>query len=740
MKNKNHTKPGMQHVGKNSHEINTVKNIDSTAVIKEGNKGLAYHTIEGSDSVKPILPVLASETNIINKNYQPEINPTIINKADSAGPLFSNNLYDNSSTMAPIRGNNKKETARIRSMRSDHCFKELEVPLSETRPWDEELYATRIATLSMMEDAVEAKNALEITNQKLLEEIAERTRSEKIQQVLYTISNAALTASDLNELISIFRDQLGRLLDTTNFYIAFYDKATGMLSASNVSDEMDSIETWPAEKSLTGLVIEQKKSMLVTIHQIEKLNEQGIINIIGTLPQVWIGVPLQLNGQVTGAFAIQNYHDINAYTARDMDMLEFISNQISISIERKKSMQDLKAALQKAEENDRLKTAFLHNISHEIRTPMNAIIGFSGFLNEPDLKPADMHEYTEIICNASHQLLSIIEDIINISTVEAGQETLQTRETNLNLLLRNLDKQFQTKIITSDIELHLNTPLPEEVALIITDETKLMQILTNLVNNACKFTKKGLVSFGYILKGGNLEFYVEDTGIGIAQNMHDAVFDRFRQADSTIAREFGGTGLGLSISKAYVELLGGKIWLTSKVGSGTTLYFSIPFKPVNSIYETAGFTPDVEIIIPDNQKVILIAEDEKYNYLLLNEMLKGMNANIIWAHNGMEVLEACKTQQKIDLVLMDLKMPVMDGFEATQIIRSYFPDIPIIAQTAYTSEKERLRIFECGCNDIITKPFDANQFKTIINKYLSVSAATPQEMIHPDNISVRPLY
>ena len=613
-------------------------------------------------------------------------------------------------------------------MQSDHCFKELEIPTFEEKPWDEDLYAIRIATLSMMEDAVEAKNSLEITNRKLLEEIAERTRSEKIQQVLYAISNAALTSGNVDDLISIFRIQLGTLLDTTNFYIAFYNEVTGMLSASNVSDEMNFIDTWPASKSLTGLVIQQKKSLLLTIDQIEKMHEQGIVNMIGTTPQVWMGVPLMVDGKVTGAFAIQNYRDANAYTARDMDMLEFISNQISISIERKKSVQDLKAALLKAEENDRLKTAFLHNISHEIRTPMNAIIGFSGFLNEPDLKPADMHEYTEIICNASHQLLSIIEDIINISTVEAGQETLLTRESNVNLLLRNLNKQFQAKIKNSDIELHLSTPLPEEVALIITDETKLLQILTNLLNNACKFTKKGLVSFGYLLKEGNLEFYVEDTGIGIAQIMHEAIFDRFRQADSTIAREFGGTGLGLSISKAYVELLGGKIWLSSKVGTGTTFYFSIPFKPVNPIYETAGLPPDIEMIMSDMQKIILIAEDEKYNYLLLNEMLKGINAKIIWAHNGMEVLEACKTQINIDLVLMDLKMPLMDGFEATKVIRGFFPDIPIIAQTAYTNEKERQRIFECGCNDIITKPIDANKFKTTINKYLSDRETTKNEM------------
>ncbi len=730
MKNRTQIKQTQALADKKTDEMNKKIKAASSTDIHEKMKVPALTEIESKFPTEPLIPFVAPQPESKNAHINPESNHKIKLNSHSIEHYIPTNLDDYTKSMPPKKGNRKKSAATIRSMRSDHYIKELEVSTVESRIWDEELYATRIATLSMMEDAVEAKKSLEITNLKLLEEITERTRSEKIQQVLYAISNAGLISGNIDEMITIFREQLGKLLDTTNFYIAFYNEATGMLSSSNASDEMDSIDTWPAEKSLTGLVIQQNKSLLITADEIKKLNEDGIINIVGTTPMVWMGVPLQVDGKVTGAFAIQNYRDINAYTSRDMDMLEFISNQISISIERKKSVQDLKAALMKAEENDRLKTAFLHNISHEIRTPMNAIIGFSGFLNDPDLKQEDMHEYTEIICNASHQLLSIIEDIINISTVEAGQETLRNKDTNLNTLLINLDKQFQAKIKTSDIELRLCMPLPDELSQIITDETKLMQILTNLLNNACKFTKKGLVSFGYELKAGNLEFYVEDTGIGIAQNMHTAIFDRFRQADSTIAREFGGTGLGLSISKAYVELLGGKIWLTSKVGSGSTFRFSIPFVPVHSINKSNEFSNEFVMIKPDAQKVILIAEDEKYNYMLLNEMLKGVNARIIWAHNGLEALEVCKSQQNIDLIFMDLKMPVMDGFEATQAIRGFFPDIPIIAQTAYTNEKEWQRIFECGCNDLITKPFDVNLFKTIINKYLSATEPATKGLRH----------
>lgn len=632
--------------------------------------------------------------------------------------ILSTDQYVKNSTMAPTKGERKKSSAGIRSMRTEHIYKELDIPETAAENWDEALYASRIATLSMMEDAVEAKTTLEATNKKLLEEIAERTRSEKITQVLYAISNAALTANDVSELVGIFRVELSTLIDTTNFYIAFYDEKTGMLTASNASDEKDFVDVWPAEKSLTGLVIRQNMPKLYTRSDIRKLNQQGTIDLIGSLPEVWMGVPLQVDGKATGAFVIQNYHDKNAYSARDLDMLEFISNQISFSIQRKKALQDLKAALQKAEENDRLKTAFLHNISHEIRTPMNAIIGFSGFLSDPDLKPAELHEYTEIISNASHQLLTIIEDIINISTVETGQEILNSKEVNLNALIHHLDRQFQAKIIKADIDLQMKTTLTDEAALIITDETKLQQVMTNLVNNACKFTRKGAVTVSYVLKDDFLEFSVQDNGIGIDSAMHEAIFERFRQADGNIAREFGGTGLGLSISKAYIELLGGKIWLTSQVGKGSTFYFTIPYKPVHKPRAAVQEDEVVQMVAPDQQKTILIAEDEKFNYMLISEMFKGVNARLIWAKNGWEVLQACHAEQNIDLVLMDMKMPVMDGFEATQIIRGFYPDIPIVAQTAYASENEKQRVFECGCNDLITKPFDVNLFKSTVNKYL----------------------
>jgi signal transduction histidine kinase len=263
-------------------------------------------------------------------------------------------------------------------------------------------------------------------------------------------------------------------------------------------------------------------------------------------------------------------------------MLEFISNQIGISIQRKKAVQDLTTALARAEESDRLKTAFLQNISHEIRTPMNAILGFADVLNEPDLEADVQKAYTDIIGKSGNHLLTILEDIINISELEAGKEVFLPVKTMLNPMLRDMYEQYKIKTGKKNIELKLTTSLTDDQAYIITDETKLIQIISNLLNNSLKFTRQGSISFGYTLKNGNLEFYVEDTGVGIPTDKYQAIFDRFKQVEVVLSSENGGRGLGLglSISKAYVELFGGRIWVKSEPGVGSVFYFSIPYKLV----------------------------------------------------------------------------------------------------------------------------------------------------------------
>lgn len=386
-----------------------------------------------------------------------------------------------------------------------------------------------------------------------------------------------------------------------------------------------------------------------------------------------------------------------------------ISNYLLIMVdvtEKKRILDDLIEAKEKAEESDRLKTAFLHNFSHEIRTPVNAIVGFSGLLNDPELLPEKRKFFTDVIVQSSNQLLSIITDIIHIATIEAGQERALEEDVNLNELMRFLNEQFSFKIQGRRIKINYELALRDEEAIILSDNGKLTSILTNLIGNAVKFTNQGSVIFGYFFKGDQLEFYVKDTGIGIPAEMHEKIFERFRQVDYSENRQYGGFGLGLSISKSYVELLGGKIWLNSEPGRGSAFYFTLPYKKAKNMDVSDKQTGKTQDKAVRQQKVVLIAEDEDINYILMVKQLSSLDLNIIRAINGLDAVVKCESNPDIDLVLMDIKMPEMDGFEATSRIKAMRPDLPIVAQTAFTTESDKKRAFECGCTDFITKPID----------------------------------
>lgn len=408
-----------------------------------------------------------------------------------------------------------------------------------------------------------------------------------------------------------------------------------------------------------------------------------------------------------------------------ISVFENINEQKKAEEERNKLTQLLIKAKEKAEESDRLKSAFLANISHEIRTPMNGILGFAELLKNPELTSDAQERYIQIIEQSGNRMLNIINDIIDISKIESGQMNLNMQEIYVNQLLKDLLVFFLPEARKKELNLSLSVSLPDnEESVILTDHTKLAQILSNLIKNAIKFTKEGSIHFGYELanspdsldnKPSELIFFIEDTGVGIPDDQIDMVFERFRQGSVLLTRNYEGAGLGLSISKAFVEMMGGKIWVSSKPGKGSRFSFTLPF--ILSKTNKDEGRNDQQQILNSSPISVLIAEDDANNLLYLTAVLEEMNTKIYESANGKETVEMVKNHPEINLVLMDLKMPELDGFEATRQIKSIRPNLPVIAQTAYAFSEDREKARLAGCDEYLSKPIKKQTMLDIINKY-----------------------
>ena len=401
----------------------------------------------------------------------------------------------------------------------------------------------------------------------------------------------------------------------------------------------------------------------------------------------------------------------------------FVGVKLDIT-EKRNMMTDLVAAKEKAEESDRLKSAFLANMSHEIRTPMNGILGFAGLLKEPGLSGEEQQKYIRIIEKSGARMLNIINDIVSISKIESGQMDVAISETNVNDQLEFLYTFFRPETQQKGILLFCQKSLPASEVIINTDREKLYAILTNIIKNAIKFSDRGTIDFGYTLQPAGsagsamLEFYVKDTGIGIPKSRQEAIFDRFVQADIGDRRAFQGAGLGLSIAKAYVEMLGGTIRVDSEEGKGSCFYFTIPYRR-NIIENKPTLNPVADPVLEKLMKKlkILVAEDDETSENLMAINIKMFGREILSAATGAEAVETCRANPDIDLVLMDLKMPVLDGYEATRQIRQFNTGVVIVAQTAYALSGDRVKAIDAGCNEYLAKPINKDDLMNLINRF-----------------------
>ncbi len=423
----------------------------------------------------------------------------------------------------------------------------------------------------------------------------------------------------------------------------------------------------------------------------------------------------------------QKVDDLNNKNAEYEMLYEEYSNQneeLSVNLEEIQFINtELLKAKDKAEESDRLKTAFLANISHEIRTPMNGIMGFADMLKSPDLTKAQQNKYIDIIEKSGKRMLNIIHNLIDISMIESNQANLHTEAFPVNNLIDELYTFFKPQAEAKKIHLIHKKELTREKDVIHIDKNKVTQILSNLLNNAIKFTDTGRIIFGYEMSSSKVKFYVHDTGIGIDENMKKNIFKRFEQADYSYSKGYDGSGLGLSISKAYVEMHGGEIWVDSCPGKGSSFYFTIPhesgaIKKLSRPIKGESPLKDLKDQLPKRLK-LLIAEDDLTSYLFLQEVLLELNYELLRAGTGLEAVDIFKQNPDIDLVLMDIKMPVMDGIAACKRLKQINPSIPVIIQSAYTHPTDKQNAIQAGCNDYITKPLIKKNLLKIIAKYVA---------------------
>lgn len=379
---------------------------------------------------------------------------------------------------------------------------------------------------------------------------------------------------------------------------------------------------------------------------------------------------------------------------------------------------ELLLAKEKAEESELLKSAFLANMSHEIRTPMNGILGFAELMKEPKLSGEEQKQYIGIIEESGKRMLNIINDIICISKVEAGHVEVVTSETIINDQIKYIYTFFKHEADSKGVKLIYKTGLSNLESNVLTDREKLYAILTNLVKNAIKFTNSGFIEIGYERKGKFLEFFVKDTGVGIRQDKRNMIFERFRQVSESLSRNYEGAGLGLAISKAFVEIMGGRIWVESELGEGSSFFFAIPFVQ-QKIVKTTPFTNELnkwEKLNISGLKIV-IAEDDATSYLFLSKLIKSIGGEILKVTTGTDAVDVCRKNPDIDLVLMDIQMPEMNGYEATRRIREFNKSLVIIAQTALSLKGERERALAAGCTDYLAKPFSVIEFNELIRKY-----------------------
>ncbi len=573
-------------------------------------------------------------------------------------------------------------------------------------------YMGKNAVLSFVRDITERKKA-----ENLIKESLRR------QRILTDVSYMFNTQSDIGYAINQTLRRIGEAFDVDRTYIFEYSKDKKFTSNTyewckeGIEPQIDNLQEKPTSIIPSWDPLLEKNGIIVSDNIdelpddiLEILKPQHISSIVV--------LPVIAYADRVGFFGIDICGKHHKWQQSEIDIFKTVANILSAAYEKNINKEQLIEAKQKAEESDKLKSAFLANMSHEIRTPLNGILGFANLLTATELTDDKVGKYKDVIEKSSEQLLRIINDILDISRIETGQVELNEEDVDLNAMLTEVCNKYMPEAKRKALEFKCQRQDVEHVSYYRIDRYKFQQVLENLVQNAIKFTDEGSVLFGFEKEDGKLRFFVRDTGIGIPEKEQPKIFRRFHQVidERNRIRPVGGTGLGLSISKAYVELMGGRIWVESNYNEGSVFYFDVParrIQPQSKKTETNS--------LQDLKNVkILVAEDEESNYMYLEEILDAYQIDIYRAKNGQEALTILKKHPDVAFVLMDIKMPVMNGLEATKEIKKQYPGIPVIAQTAYATPEDIKKAKMAGCDDYLVKPIEKHKLLEIMRHYFKI--------------------